>query len=524
MTTTYSNSSLYVGDLQSEVNEAFLYDIFREIGPILSVKVCRDAMTSKSLGYAYVNFQNAQDAVRAIELLNFSEVKGKPMRIMYVQRDPTVRKNGLGNIFIKNLDKSIENKQLYETFSYFGNILSCKVCTKKVEKVGKDGKTTWEDESLGYGFVHFETPEGAKLAIQKVNGMLIEGKKVSVAPFVRKQERLKSSSDSSFSNIYVKDLDLSVDQKGLDQFFGKFGEITSSYVATDKDGKSKGFAFVNFKDAEAAKKACDECDTKVIEGVSVKGKPLYCGKAEKKEERKMKLSKQYESKRMETQGLNLYVKNLDESWDEEKVKELFGQYGKITSATIMKDDKSVSKGFGFVCFSTPEEAGKAISELHNKIINNKPLYVSLAQRKDARRQELEQQFLQRSQNMRMYGGPQMIFPGVQPRQNYMYTQTNKPRWTDGQGQQQGTQQQGTQHKGKPQGGHVQQGGQQQGGFKGPQDKKKGGPHQQGPQDKKKGGPQQNHPQQQGDIKFVQNVRNPKTQQPSQEKKKTSTTT
>jgi len=238
----------------------------------------------------------------------------------------------------------------------------------------------------------------------------------------------------------------------------------------------------------------------------------------------MKLSKQYESKRMETQGLNLYVKNLDESWDEEKVKELFGQYGKITSATIMKDDKSVSKGFGFVCFSTPEEAGKAISELHNKIINNKPLYVSLAQRKDARRQELEQQFLQRSQNMRMYGGPQMIFPGVQPRQNYMYTQTNKPRWTGGQGQQQGTQQQGTQHKGKPQGGHVQQGGQQQGGFKGPQDKKKGGPHQQGPQDKKKGGPQQNHPQQQGDIKFVQNVRNPKTQQPSQEKKKTSTTT
>ncbi|KAL2922920.1 Polyadenylate-binding protein 8 [Bienertia sinuspersici] len=59
------------------------------------------------------------------------------------------------------------------------------------------------------------------------------------------------------------------------------------------------------------------------------------------------------------QGANLYVKNLDDTIDDEKPKELFAEYGKITSCKVMHDPSGISKGSGFVAFSSPDEASRA---------------------------------------------------------------------------------------------------------------------------------------------------------------------
>ena len=427
-----ASASLYVGELDPSVTEAMLFELFSQIGSVASIRVCRDAVTRRSLGYAYVNYNTTVDGEKALEELNYTLIKGRPCRIMWSQRDPALRKTGQGNVFIKNLDVAIDNKALHDTFAAFGNILSCKVAQDEA------------GNSKGYGFVHYETDEAASQAIKHVNGMLLNEKKVFVGHHIPKKDRQSKFEEmkANFTNIYVKNIPTEVTDEEFRELFEKYGDVTSASLARDEAGKSRGFGFVNFVNHEHAATAVEE-----LNGKEFKGQDLYVGRAQKKHEREEELRKSYEAARVEKaskyQGVNLYVKNLDDEVDDDKLRELFAPYGAITSAKVMRDtaaetaeaeerekkdekDKEnkkegeekeseeedsdnkgtsktekrslgKSKGFGFVCFNNPDEATKAVTEMNQKMVNGKPLYVALAQRKDVRKSQLEASIQARNQ-------------------------------------------------------------------------------------------------------------------------------
>ncbi|KGL79283.1 Embryonic polyadenylate-binding protein, partial [Tinamus guttatus] len=415
----YPLASLYVGDLHPDVTEAMLYEKFSPAGPIMSIRVCRDVATRRSLGYAYINFQQPADAERALDTMNFEVIKGRPIRIMWSQRDPGLRKSGVGNVFIKNLDDSIDNKALYDTFSAFGNILSCKVVCD-------------ENGSRGYGFVHFETREAATRAIDTMNGMLLNDRKVFVGHFKSRKEREAEigAKAMEFTNVYIKNFGDDMDDDRLREIFSKFGKTLSVKVMMDNAGRSKGFGFVNFEKHEEAQKARGPSLWAVADmnGKEINGRLVYVGRAQKRLERQSELKRKFEQMKQERvsryQGVNLYVKNLDDGIDDERLRKEFSPYGTITSAKVMTEGGH-SKGFGFVCFSSPEEATKAVTEMNGRIVSTKPLYVALAQRKEERKAILTNQYMQRLATMRALPGP--LLGSFQPPAGYFLPPIPQPQ-------------------------------------------------------------------------------------------------
>lgn len=167
----------------------------------------------------------------------------------------------------------------------------------------------------------------------------------------------------------------------------------------DAKPESLGFGFVNYVNHDSAEDAVREMNEKsyaVTEDGSTFDKVMYVGRAQKKAERERELRAKYETEKLDRiakfQGVNLYVKNLDDAVTDDVLREEFGAMGTITSAHVMMEPKTgASRGFGFVCFSTPEESTRAVNEMNGKILSGKPMFVALAQRREVRRAQLEAQ-------------------------------------------------------------------------------------------------------------------------------------
>ncbi|KAL1200765.1 Polyadenylate-binding protein 6 [Cardamine amara subsp. amara] len=371
-------TSLYVGDLSPNVTEEDLIHKFSLTVPVVSAHLCRNSVTGKSMCYAYINFDSPFSASNAMACLNHTDLKGKAMRIMWSQRDLSYRRRtGFGNLFVKNLNSSITSSCLERIFSPFGVILSCKVAEEN-------------GQSKGFGFVQFDTEQSAVAARIALHGSMVDGKKLFVAKFINKNERAAMAGQQEFTNIYVKNLIENVTEDILHRLFSQYGRVSSVVVMRDGMGRSRGFGFVNFCHPENAKKAVES-----LNGRQLGSKKLFVGKAVSKAERKEILKQKYSddfNAKFNVEWSNLYVKNLSESMDETRLREIFGSYGQIVSAKVMRHENGKSKGFGFVCFSNSEESKQAKRELNGFSVDGYSLVVRVAERKEDRHKRLQRCF------------------------------------------------------------------------------------------------------------------------------------
>ena len=221
--------------------------------------------------------------------------------------------------------------------------------------------------SKGFGFVAFETHEEAKSAAEKLNNTVVpdpEGRRPTIAA-----SALKAAEEA--------------------------------LAKASEDGKEAPAELVE-KVAEAKKAAEEEATADVT-------KTLFVGQAQKKEERQREMRKKFqmlrEKKMQSYMGVNLFVKNLDDSVDDKQLDAAFSQYGTITSSRVMRNPDGSSKGFGFVCYSAPEEATAASNDMNGKPFAGKPIFVALAQRREQRREMLSAAHMPQGRGPQ--GGPGM---------------------------------------------------------------------------------------------------------------------
>ena len=170
-------ATIYVGSLDEKVDEELLWELFTQVGPVVSIFLPKDRITSLHQGFGFVEFRSEIDAEYASKIMNMVKLYSKPIR---VNKSGMEKKGALvdvgANLFIGNLDLDVDEKSLYDTFSAFGSIML-------PPKIQRDPDT---GVSKGYGFICYDSFESSDIAIECMNGQFLGGKQVVVQYALKK--------------------------------------------------------------------------------------------------------------------------------------------------------------------------------------------------------------------------------------------------------------------------------------------------------------------------------------------------
>ena len=357
---------LYLTDLPYGIGQVdifnFLYKYKDDIAYI-NPDNARNQNKGKPLAFR-VFFKESEKADNCRKEMNLKKLRGKSIRIMWVERDTSLRYNTKNNIYIKGIPKTTTPREVYEYFMQFGDIFSCKISE---DDFGNHN---------GYGYITFYKNEDAQKAIENSKGKKIfDSNNVEITHFQRKNERMINNSENKNLKIYINNLPENYDEKDLKELCKDFGTVEGCNIYTDKIGKK--FSIVEFKEESQAKNAMDKLDGKEIEKNGKKTNLIVQSFQNKFEHNQLLQNNALQMNERKSK-CNLIVKNIPLTAKEKDLEKVFSKYGVITSIRIemnkieKKDEKGkfdlVSKGFGYISFDKPEEAKKAYEEMNNKYL------------------------------------------------------------------------------------------------------------------------------------------------------------
>jgi len=134
-----------------------------------------------------LSFYNFRDAENAKNNSNHQHILSNPIRVTWKKN--TKELSAESNIFVKNLDENVTVADLDSAFSQYGAIFSSKIA---YDESGK---------SRRYGYVQFDSKDGAEKCLQDAENIKIKGKVVEITSFLKKENRVDPR-----KNLYIKNM------------------------------------------------------------------------------------------------------------------------------------------------------------------------------------------------------------------------------------------------------------------------------------------------------------------------------
>lgn len=166
------NTKLYFGNIPYSMDSAQLAGLIQDYGSPELVEVIHDRETGKSKGFGFVTMSSIEDCNAVIENLDGSMHLGRPLRVNFADKpkpkEPLYPETE-HKLFVGNLPWSVTPEDLTKIFQDCGNVVGARIVY--------DGQT---GKSRGFGFVCYSTESEMDIALQTLNELEIDGRKIRV--------------------------------------------------------------------------------------------------------------------------------------------------------------------------------------------------------------------------------------------------------------------------------------------------------------------------------------------------------
>merc|ERR1719187_1871540 len=296
-------TNLIVNYLPQTMTQEEIRSLFSSIGEVESCKLIRDKVTGQSLGYGFVNYHRAEDAMKAISTLNGLRLQNKTIKVSYARPSSEAIKGA--NLYVSGLPKHMAQPDLERLFSSCGNIITSRILCDNITG-GSKGDGSVPGLSKGVGFIRFDQRIEAERAIQKLNGTIPEG---ATEPITVKFANNPSNNAKAIPPL-------------------------AAYLAPQAARRALG----------AALHPASRFRYSPLAGDLLAGQSLLPGMAA-----------------TNGSGWCIFVYNLAPETEENILWQLFGPFGAVQNVKVIRDlQTNKCKGFGFVTMTNYEEALVAI--------------------------------------------------------------------------------------------------------------------------------------------------------------------